>query len=445
MRVPVLRLALLLVISCALPASAEAEEYTLHDLYRIALDRSESIRIARENITYSILEKDRAESLLLPRLTSYANYTKFTDEKYNTSDFFIAGQNYSQDVLVQPDSGQSWGFRAEENLSLSLRELTAVRIGSNDIRRSRFDLRDLQEDYLLRVAQSYYTVLMAKKRIDIASANLDRVTKYREAAQSRMNVGEITETVLLRADSELSSARSDMVKARNALALANATLARLTGVSPGFTLVEEPPREASPPVLAELITAAYEQRPDLKSLETRKEIASQQVSFAKGSYWPNLSLAGVYQKNSQDPDSSTLNPETAYGSLSVVFPLYEGGLRKAEVQQARVRERQADLQYENLKKTVALDVERAYLELMTRKGTIDFLRDQLKFARDNYRGVSRQFTLGLASSIDMIDANSLLVSSERQLADAAYDYQLAILEVERATGTFLKEVQVEKQ
>ncbi|HQJ09761.1 MAG TPA: TolC family protein, partial [Deltaproteobacteria bacterium] len=57
-----------------------------------------------------------------------------------------------------------------------------------------------------------------------------------------------------------------------------------------------------------------------------------------------------------------------------------------------------------------------------------------------YRGVSRQFEMGLASSIDVIDANNLLVSSERQVASAVYSYQLAILAVEQATGTLLREV-----
>ncbi|HOI05589.1 MAG TPA: TolC family protein [Deltaproteobacteria bacterium] len=427
---------LFLFCHCSMPGPARAEEYSLRDLYRIALERAETIRIADENIAYSVQDRRRAISALLPRLSAFASYQKFDEERYNTWQFL----DFSDEVLVQPDRAHSWGLRADQNLSLSLREITAVRIGSNDIRRSRYDLASIQETYLLEVAQAYYNVLMAKKVLDIAESNLERVTKYREAARARLNVGEITETVLLRADSELSSAKSNMVKARNSLSLADATLARLVGITPPFTLAEAPRREAPAPSLEELKSTAFAQRPDLKSLEAQKEMARLQVSFARGAYWPNLNLSGVFQRADQEPASSSLNTETTYGSVSVVFPFFEGGLRRAEVQQAKVRERQASLQYESEKKTVGLEVERAYLDLMTRRGTIDFLADQLKFAQDNYRGVSRQFALGLASSIDVIDANNLLVSSQRQLAEAEYSYQLAILEVERATGTFMKEV-----
>jgi outer membrane protein len=436
---------LLLIFSC--PMAAGAAEYSLHDLYRVALERSEVIRIAGENINFSLQERNRALSLLWPRIVTSAGYTKFSDEVYNTSQYTLPSaapgippQSLTEDVLVQPDHAWSYGVRAEENLSLSLRELTAVEMGTNDIRKSTFDLHTAQEDYLLQVAQAYYMVFMAKKRLDIASSNLDRVSIYRGAAQSRLNVGEITETVLLRADSELSSAKADMVRARNAITLANATLVRLTGIPKESTLLEEPPRVASPPALPDLVKTAYEERPEIQSLSYQKTIAEQQVSFAEDAYWPRISVAAEYQRNEQSPDSVTANERCTYGSISLIFPLYEGGLRRAEVEQAKVRERQARLSLENQKKTVALEVERAYLDLMTRKGTLDFLRDQLKFAQDNYRGVSRQFSLGLASSIDVIDANSLLVSSERQLADASYAYQLSILEVERATGTFMKEV-----
>ena len=68
------------------------------------------------------------------------------------------------------------------------------------------------------------------------------------------------------------------------------------------------------------------------------------------------------------------------------------------------------------------------------------LEDQLKFANDNYNAVSKQFKYGLANSIDVMDANTLLVTSETELAKSIYNKQLAGLNVERAKGTFLKTI-----
>jgi outer membrane protein len=84
-----------------------------------------------------------------------------------------------------------------------------------------------------------------------------------------------------------------------------------------------------------------------------------------------------------------------------------------------------------------VEVERAFLGLSTRKSTLAALEEQLRFAMENYTAVERQFNYGLANSVDVVDANTLLTTAERQLADARLSLALSRLELERATGSFL--------
>ncbi len=418
------------MVSCFMPSSSSAEEYSLGDLFRIGLERSERVGIAGAEVAFSEQEKNRALSVLMPRLSAFSSFQRFSKDKYT-----------DLNVLIQPRSAEQWGLRADQAFSLSLRELTMLSEAKKDIIRAKYDLSYVKEVYLLGVAKAYYNVLMAKKGVDISKSNLERLVKYRDAADVRFKVGEITKTVLLRAESELSGAKSDLVRSENALSLAQAALARAVGIEDGYSLKEEVPREPQTATLPELKNIAYAERPDLKSLEEQVKIAKQEISYARGAYWPNLALAGVFQRTDQNPETMTLNTESTYGALSLNFPFFEGGLRRAEVQEAKIREMQAELQYNDQKKTVGIEVEAAYLDLVTQKETLKYLEDHVAFARDNFRGVSRQFEMGLASSIDVIDANNLLVSSERQLAEAVYSYQLAILAVEQATGTLLKNVE----
>ena len=112
----------------------------------------------------------------------------------------------------------------------------------------------------------------------------------------------------------------------------------------------------------------------------------------------------------------------------------------AEVKEAKARERQSQLLYEDLKKAIAVEVQSAYLEMVTQKSILQFLVDQRAFARDNYNAVNRQFEFGLAQSIDVIDANTLLVSAEQKVAEAGYSYQMSILRAKKASGVLLKEI-----
>ena len=98
------------------------------------------------------------------------------------------------------------------------------------------------------------------------------------------------------------------------------------------------------------------------------------------------------------------------------------------------------LPYEDYKKSIGVEVQSAYLDLVTQKGILKYLEDQVVYARDNFNAVSKQFEFGLAQSLDVMDANTLLVTAERNLAEAVYDYQVAILRMKKATGTLLKTV-----
>ena len=128
------------------------------------------------------------------------------------------------------------GVRLDQSLSLSGRRLPLLAYLKGILRKNRFDLHAAKEEYLLSVSASYYEVLRAKKALDIAKANVERLTKHRDAASVRLKVGEVTKTALLRAEAELSGAQSEEIKAKNALELAKAVLARIVGIARDYNL-----------------------------------------------------------------------------------------------------------------------------------------------------------------------------------------------------------------
>ena len=417
--------ALVFSLFLAMPASLSAEEYSLDDLCRIALARSEKLRVAGEDIVIARTGKDKALSYLLPHLTATGGYIQYSEDKFTATG-----------GVRQPESAYTWEVRADETVSLSGRELTALEISRQNITRSLHDLTAIREDYLLRyVAAAYYNCLIARKNLDIAESNLKRLQKHRDAAEKRLKIGEVTKTALLRAEGELSGAKSDNLQAQNGLELALAVLASNVGIREPFTLSDIPVGESEIPELAVFQEQAFSSRPELKSLEVRKQIAAGQTRFMEGAFWPSLSVFGAYVRSDQDPASSSLNRESIYGGVALNFPFFDGGLRKADVSEAKSRERQAALQVENMRKEIDIEVRSAYLDVVTQKGILRFLNDQLLFARDNYHAVERQFEFGLSDSLDMIDANTQLVSAERKVASALYNYQLSLLRMKKATGT----------
>lgn len=410
---------------------ASAQEYSLDDLYRIALERAERIKISEEDLYITERVRDKALAVLLPKFSAFGDYTRYSDEKASASG-----------SIIQPEDSTSWGLRLDQTLSLSGRELTAFKISKENIEKSRYDLYAVREEYLFRVSSAYYDVLRAQKAVEIAKANAERLTKHRDAAAIRLKVGEVTKTALLRAEAELSGAQAELVRAENGLKLTRAILARLVGLIGDYDLKESVVKAETfeGHTLGSLKEEAIAERAEAKSLDLQKKVAGDQVRYARGAYWPTVSIEGVYRQKEEDPASSFTVEETTYGGLRLNFPFFEGGLRRAEVKEAEAKQRQSELIYQDLKKTINIEVENAYLDLITQREILKSLEDQLTFAKDNYNATSKQFEFGLANSIDVMDANTLLVTSERQLAEARLNYQLADLRLKRATGTLLKTV-----
>ncbi|MBF0412888.1 MAG: TolC family protein [Desulfamplus sp.] len=441
-----------------LPVSVSAQEYSLEELYRLALSRSERIKLSEENLLISKINRDKAFAALIPTLSAVGNYTQYQEDKKS-----------STGSIMQPDYNNSWGLKIEKSLSLSGREFTALQGATDNIEKNLYDLMSVQEEYLSSVSESFYSVLQARQAVQIANANLERLKKYQDAAQKRLRIGEVTKTALLRANGEVSGALSDQIKAKNRLSMAKVLLARIVGIDNDFDLIDKEfntnasdaevitpqlgmvgkdgqdtsssidSETASLPILQEM---AEKNRYELKSLKAQREMAEKQIKYTKGALWPTATVSGVYNRLNQEPKSvSGYNDEAISASLSLNFPFYDGGLRRLDIKEAEAQKRQIDLMYRDQEKIIKVEVENAWLDVSAQKSVIKYLEDQVVFATNNYYAISKQFEFGLSDSMDIIDANNLLLTSQLKLSDAKYNYQLSVLKLKRAAGSLLEEVE----
>ncbi len=141
--------------------------YSLPDLYKIALDKSENIKISEENLYISERNKEKAVSVLFPRFSTFGNYTRYQEEKIYDG------------TVTQPESSKSWGLKLSQSFTLNGRELIAFRVAEDSIEKSKYELYAVKEGYLFTVASAYYDVLKSMKTKEIAESNMERLEKHR--------------------------------------------------------------------------------------------------------------------------------------------------------------------------------------------------------------------------------------------------------------------------
>jgi len=368
----------------------------------------------------------------VPRFSAFGNYTRYSEEKTAADTV----------TLIQPESTTAWGVRFDQSFTLNGKELIALGITQDSIEKSKYDLDAVKEAYLFNVASAYYSVLKKAKALDIAIANVERLKTHKNAVTVQLKIEAATKTDLYRAQAELSKSKAELINARNGLRLAQNVLSRVVGLEGNFE-IKKPEFKKDFSLENDMDSVKKEalfDRAELKSLAVQKKISEDMVKFSKSAYWPTVSVEGVYQKYDQEPDSFMVNDESISVGVMLNFTIFDGGLRKAEIKESLAKKRQAELAEKELSKDIATEVEDAYLFLHTQMSVLKSLKDQLKFANSNYDSISKQFKYGFANSVDMIDANTLLVTSETELSKAIYNKQLAGLNVERAKGTFLKTI-----
>lgn len=410
-----------------LPVKEIKSPYLLEDLYRLGLERSEDIQIARNQMFVAEKDVDRAFSVLVPQLSGFGDYIR-----------------YNESGAIQPESAYSYGVKLQQQFTVNGRELTVYQAAKDTVTQRQYDTDAVMESFLYTVAEGYFDIVNKHTRLAIQMENVSRLEAHRDAVLKKMAIEEAPKTDLLRTEAELSGARSERTQAENALTLARSTLSRLLEL-PGPCEVVVPDMmntEMTPGVLDDLIQSALTHRSEIKSLETAEKLAQAQVDITRSEYWPKLSLEAGYKMQGTEPSYYAVD-DTLYGAASLNMTLFDWGLRSATLSQEKVRQRNVTLQLDSLSKQVAIEVEKAYLAMLTAHSAIRSFKDKLKFSRASYEAVSLQFRLGQADILDIMDANNILKNAEQELSEALYYFSLSRVGLKRAQGIFLQEVKHE--
>jgi outer membrane protein len=413
--------------------------YSLYDLCKIADQNARKIKIAKDDLSISKSDKKRALAVLMPRITAFGSKDRSFTEYKNPLPLT------KMDGITDTET---YGLQLDQSFTLNGKELIALKVTKDEIKKNEFNLETTKSNYLFEVATIYYQILSAKKNLDISNADVKRLEKHRNSVNEKLQVGTVTKTALFRAEAELSKSKTNLLRALNNFKLSKASLKNLVDIDEEFSLIEDQffYLKGSELSYDNLIKEAIENRSELQSVIKSQEIADKTINYERGSYWPKISIIGMYADSEiisdYDAQFRLFDNETNVKEKSIEaklsFTIFDGGLRRAQINQAIARKRQADAVFIDTKNQIILESKKAWYDFQTAKSTIGTLKDELKSAKENFNAVTMQFEYGLSDSVDMMDADTLLVSAQRRLADAEFFYELSILDIIRIKGKLLE-------
>lgn len=421
--------------SMADESSETGQMLRLEEAYQLALGNEEQVKIAAHELAKSELLPWRATTLLTPRADIAGVFTRNKEEISFTQQQTLPGQAGTPSVIRPLESWQGTFTLTQPIFQPAF--FPTLRLGKESVRQSQQRQDFTKQEVLFGVARAYYDALRSREQVRVARGTLKLTKDELKQAQARFRVGEVTKTDVLRAEVEVARTERVVIANRNALQLAFATLARVVGVPEPLRVAEPTPPISRGEPYDQLVEKAYGQRHDLRAQASTITVSRERKNQVLARYVPQINAQWQYPRL----DTPTFANRDEFWVLTLNFqvPIFDGGVRELDLIEQQENLTQSELQLEQLKKNVGIEVKQTLLAVETLEATLDTLKKEISLAEENYKITSKQYGVGLATSLDVNTAVNTLNQVRTQWIDQTYAYQVSLLALDRAIGIFGQE------
>lgn len=379
-----------------LPAFASVDEMldalTLSDCYKLALKQSESVAIHGEMMKEAEGRFLQSLSAALPKISFVAS-----EKRQDGSD---SGSFTLKEV-------PEYKFTFSQPLFSGFKEFAAI-AGSRAEKRQRLNEEARAKQLLFTdVSDAFYLLLGYQEDLaslqGIHAALVERVDELKK----REVIGRSRPSEIASAEARLSRLEADIELVRSQEEVARELLNFLTGKKI-TNIVDEPlpaPRPASP----DQYTPKAQNRPDVLAAKEARQAALKEVTAAQSGLWPKASLDGNYYTKrvgaSQDVDWDF--------TFRVDVPLFEGFNTFGQTKEARAKEKQAQLQWNQTLRNASLEIQNTYTRLQAAYRRYEALEKALRAAEKNYQLQKQDYQFNLVNNLEVLQSLEDLQNAQR--------------------------------
>jgi len=191
------------------------------------------------------------------------------------------------------------------------------------------------------------------------------------------------------------------------------------------------------PEVSKLVTAAFEQRPEIQGMEWRLKATDAGITAAKGGWLPQVFLTGSYYYARPNPRIFPAKDEFKDSwdiGISLQFDIWNNLTSLHQTNAATAQYEQTKDALSTLRDGITLEVTQNYLAFNQSKQRIRLSELGVEQASENYRVTAEKFKAGLTTNSELLDAEVALLQSKLQLTQALVEYGLAEARLEKAVG-----------
>ncbi len=425
--------------SSSVRAESEESFFTLERSIQEALDRNWNVKAKEERINQAEAVKKQAKADFFPKFSTSYSYTRLDEGKrtdpVNLGPINIPGRR------VSVEDNYQWKATITQPIFRGFALISNYELGKLGIDQAELELEQEKLDLALDVKQAYFGVLEADRAVEVAEKAVKSLESHVKVARSFYRVGMIPVNDLLKAEVELSNAEHDLVKARNAARIARASFNTALARPLDAPMELEDVYAYIPAVLGldDYVDQAMHTRPELEALAVRLDEVRQRERLARSEYYPEVSMQYDYIKEGDEPyvEGSAVHEGNRWQVMAVLsWTFFEWGKTSSAVEEVKSLQRELLQVRSALQDRIRLEIKQAYLDLSEAEKNIPTTRKAVEQAEENLRVSRERYQAQVATSTEVLDAQTLLTRARTNYYRALYSHHLAKARLLRAAGTY---------
>ena len=418
------------VLAAALAVPAQAQ--SLLELYESARSHDAAWQSAKAQYDANLFRAEQSKAGILPaaNLSAGAFRSQFDNSNPSVERSF-GTQNATLSAsqpLYRPANFATWE-QGKRTVELAQAQLDAA-----------------GQDLIIRVSQAYFDVLAAEDTLAFVRAQKTAVGEQLAFARRNFEVGTSTIT-----DSREAQARFDLVQAQeiaaeNDLRVKKLALDSLVGRNEARPVPLAVPLVVPAPAPADAeawVGQAEANSPSIRQARTNIEIAQLETEKAKAGHKPTVDLTASYNitRNPSGNATSALGSRANNAQVGVAFnlPLFAGFATQNRIRETLSLEERAQADLEAARRNVAQATRSAYFGVVSGQGQVRALEAAEASSQSALEANRLGYQVGVRINIDVLNAQSQLFQTKRDLAQARYNVLLGHLRLRQANGTLTPE------
>jgi len=416
-----------LSVLAALPAQAQS----LVDLYEAARAYDASFQSARSQYEATVARADQSRAGTLP-----------------TVNLGMAMSRTNLDANIRvPNTAfgaQSATVSASHPLYRPANWLTYEQ-GQKSVTVAQAQLQAAEQDLVVRVSQAYFDVLAAQDALTFVGAQKTAVSEQLASAKRNFEVGTSTITDTREAQARFDLVTAQQIAAENDLLVKKLALDQLvgrTGTDPKALLPPVTLPTLLPPDVNTWVNQAIEDHPALRQAALALEVAQLETRKAQAGNKPTLDVNGSYAMSHNDGSASARTDSrtnTATVALAFNLPLFAGYAIQNRIKETLALEDKARTDLEAARRTVSQNTRAAFFGVLSGQGQVKALEAAEASSQSALDANKLGYQVGVRINIDVLNAQSQLFQTKRDLAKARYDVLVGGLRLRLANGSLKPE------